>query len=98
MRRLVFALILSLMMSGCFHLEVAASSNQLDQSKPTVQQQLRYWAGGIGHQHVDVVAACRGKGKFSQFQFKRRFLDEFLQVVTIGIYSPMTGNVLCNGK
>ena len=98
MRRFTFALITSLMMTGCFHLEVAADSNQLDNSKPEVQRQLPYWAGGIGHQHVDVAAACKGKGKFSQFQFKRRFLDEFLQVVTIGIYSPMTGNILCNGK
>lgn len=84
--------------SGCLHVEVAANSDTLDKSKPDAQRQLPYWAGGFGVQHVDVTAACKGKGEFSQFQLKQRFLDGFLEVVTLGIYTPMTANITCNGK
>jgi len=98
MNRFGLVLVASLMLSGCMHVEISAESEKLDKSKPHVTRQLPYWWGGFGVQHVHVVEACKGKGKFSQFQLKQRFLDGFLQIVTFGIYSPMTANVTCNGK
>lgn len=97
-RKVVVAAFLAMSVTGCLHVEVAASSDKLDKSEPDAQRQLAFWAGGYGVQHVNVTGACKGKGKFSQFQLKQRFLDGFLQVVTLGIYAPMTANITCNGK
>jgi len=98
MSRFGLVLVAALMLSGCMHVEVSAESEVLDKSKPHVTKQLPYWWIGFGVQHVNVVAECKGKGKFSQFQLKQRFLDGFLEVVTLGIYTPMTANITCNGK
>ncbi len=71
------------------------------QGKPKVGREADYedskaffLFGLVGKQQVDITKPCNGQEP-QQIQTQSTFLDSFLGIITIGIYSPKTVKVWC---
>jgi len=66
-------------------------------SSPTYQESKPYFLWGLVGEHtIDVQEVCGGR-ECVQMQSQYTFLDGFLSFLTIGLYSPKTAKVWCEG-
>ncbi|PWU12881.1 MAG: Bor family protein [Bdellovibrio sp.] len=65
-------------------------------TEPTYKDSKPFFLLGIvGEETVDVQKICSGPP--IQMQTQNTFLDSFLAIITIGIYTPKTVKVWCQG-
>ena len=83
---------------GCSTVTIEPKGLLIDDGQPTYQKSLPFFlAGVIGERTVDAKQICEGRG-VRQIQTQNTFLDSFLGIVTITIYSPRTVKIWCVEK
>lgn len=97
-RLLILSLTTTLFLGGCSTVTVTPSGKAKTSISPTYEESKSFYLFGlIGEQEVDVTKYCQGQEP-QQMQTQSTFLDSFLGIITIGIYSPRTLKVWCGKK
>jgi hypothetical protein len=94
MKKLMLASLL-LIFAGCSTVTMNPKGIAKLETEPTYQKSLPFFLSGvIGEKTVDVKETC-GSKPVQQIQTQATFLDSFLNIVTLTIYSPRTVKIWC---
>lgn len=89
------ALLATLIISSCSTVTISSQDNYKTSVEPSYQRSYPFFLFGLaGEKELDVVEICQGKMP-KQMQTQMTFIDGFLQVITLGIYSPRTVKLWC---
>lgn len=67
-------------------------------AQPTQEIMHHFFISGIGQsKKVDATAVCGGSDKVARVETHISFLNGLLGSLTVGIYTPHTARVYCNG-
>jgi hypothetical protein len=95
MRKLLLGSLL-LLLTACSTVTLTPKGQAKYETSPTYQERLPFFlAGIIGEKEIDVKEMC-GKRSIRQIQTQNTFMDSFLSIVTLSIYSPRTVRVWCD--
>jgi hypothetical protein len=95
MKNLLFTITL-LLLAGCSTVTINPKGTTKLETEPTYEKSLPFFLVGIiGEKEVDVKAICGGRA-VKQIQTQNTFLDSFLEIVTLTIYSPRSIKVWCD--
>lgn len=84
-------------MTGCSTVTISPTGHAKIKSEPSYEaKQSFFLAGLIGERHVDVQSICQQR-PVVQMQTVDTFSDSLLGMVTLGIYTPRTARVWCEG-
>ena len=84
-----------MLLASCATVTIHPTPHQKLTAAPSHTQSLDFFFWGlVGEHHVDVKQICND-AKVIQMQSQRKFADNLLSFVTLGIYSPRTINVWC---
>ena len=85
----------ALFASGCQTVTLRPEGGIRDTSPAAFEERQSFFFWGLGGtSKVNVKKACSG-GEATQMQTQFTFLDGFLGVITLGIYSPRSAKVWC---
>jgi hypothetical protein len=93
-KSLFFGLLL-LLLCGCQTVTIVPKGEFKTSAAPTFEKRLPFYLAGIvGEREVDAKEVCGSRG-IRQIQTQHTFMDGFLNVVTLTIYSPRTVKIWC---
>jgi len=94
-RSLMLALVL--LFAACSTVTIRPKGTAKAGTDPTWSSSESFFLWGlVGEHRIDVSKVCGNKG-VKQMQAQDTFVDSLLTLLTIGIYSPRTAKVWCNG-
>ncbi len=95
--KIFFLSVTLLLATACSTVTITAKGSSKRSTAPTYSERKPFFLGGlIGEANIDAKAICNGKN-IQQIQTKEYFLDGFLNVITLSIYSPRVVQVWCEG-
>ena len=93
----LLVLSICLFLISCSTVTIRPDDRIKQSSGHTIEKQENYFLFGlVGEHHVNVQEACAGKS-ISQAQAHTTFIDGLLGVVTLGIYTPRSYRLWCQG-
>lgn len=96
--RTIMALSLTAALAGCATVTITPHGESKLASSPTYESKKAFFLFGlIGERHVDVQDICQSRS-VRQMQTVDTFSDRLLTFVTLGIYTPRTARVWCDGE
>lgn len=94
LKRVIIALTL-ILTSGCSTVTISPKGVTKYSTEPTYEDSKKFYLLGlVGENDVDVKDIC-GNRPVRQIQTQDTFLDSFLTIITLTIYSPRTVKVWC---
>ncbi len=97
MKTLALTIVCALMLTACNTVTIRPKGGPKLATQPTYEASRPFFLFGlVGQEHVNVTQVCSGKSPM-QMQTQSTFLDSFLGIVTLGIYTPKTAKVWCDG-
>ncbi|NND36137.1 MAG: Bor family protein [Gammaproteobacteria bacterium] len=95
MCRLILVLCAVMVIAGCSTITINPRSEIVVRDEPSYEQTRDFFLWGlVGEERVNVTEACDGKA-VAQMQSQATFVNGFLGLITLGIYSPHTVKVWC---
>ncbi len=84
--------------TGCQTVTMVKDAKSNTAEDPSWQESQPFFLFGlVGERHIDVVKACNGQTP-TMVAAQTTFLDGFLGVITIGIYTPRSLKIWCTTK
>ena len=94
MKKLPAILLLSLMVSGCAQQSFRVNNDVTIDPKET--KTAHFFVSGLGQtETIDAAKVCGGADKVVKTEVQQTFLNGFLSVITLGIYTPREARVYC---
>jgi hypothetical protein len=91
---LCFAMVVTTLLAGCATQRFPIRGGGDDE--PDKQKMQTFFIGGIGQEkEMNAAEICGGADKVAKVEAHLRFIDGFLGVLTLGIYTPRTAKVYC---
>lgn len=86
-----------LALSGCYTVTATQNGSMKKVTEPDFEKREHFFLWGLAPNArvVNVKKACPSNAP-TQMQTQNTFLDSFLGVITLGIYSPRTAKVWCS--
>lgn len=86
---------LVLLATGCYSVTSRPDGAFKLAATPTFEQRQDFYLWGlVGESHIDTKQVC-ATSQTVQMQSQQTFVDGFLGLITLGIYSPQTAKVWC---
>ncbi|MBU6153792.1 MAG: hypothetical protein KGP28_05775 [Bdellovibrionales bacterium] len=96
MNKILMSIILAIMVSGCTTVTIRDQGTSKINSEPNYSSSKSFFFWGLaGKAQINVSEICGGKAP-AQIRTERSFVDGFLGLITLGIYSPRSAYVWCN--
>ena len=96
MKTILLGLALSFGISGCTTVTIRDQGTAKIKSEPNYSSTKHFFFWGLaGKAEVNVSEICNGKPP-AQIRTERSFVDGFLGLITLGIYTPRSAYVWCN--
>jgi hypothetical protein len=95
MKKYSLLLGLALMLTSCSTVTIRDHGIEKISGEPSYTSSRSFFFWGLaGTSRINVSSICKGKRPV-QLQTQKTFMDGFLGVITLGIYSPRTASVWC---
>jgi len=97
MKKTIIILFAFLVLSACSSVTIRTDNQKESTNRPTYQKSFNYWWWGLrGEYDVNVREVCSGNN-VTQMQSISRLSDTAFTIITLGIYSPRSARVWCEG-
>jgi hypothetical protein len=91
----VLVLCLAITATACSTVTIHPKSNPTLVSQPSYEESKSFYIGGlVGERRVNVTEIC-GEKEVAQMQTQQTFMNGFLGLITLAIYTPHTVKVWC---
>lgn len=95
MKKLVMAVLATVVLSGCAQQTFTINKDIVDKPQQTTTH--HFFISGIGQaKTIDAAAVCGGADKVVRTEVQQTFTNGLLDFVTLGIYTPREARVYCS--
>ncbi len=95
-KSLIVLAIATSILAGCSTQTYRVNGDLKSFSAPDKDQMQHFFVSGLGQeQELDAAKICGGADKVVAVQSKHEFVDGFLGLITLGLYTPRHAKVYC---